>query len=271
MNVKHFSRLALMLCAASALAQPYPVGIRSQAMGGGGVAHGRDAEVMFSNPALLANLPGSSITVFYSRPFGLREINLATLAAATKFGNFSGGLAIVDFGNDLYRDRYIHVALARGQRGASPFAVALAAHLRHLAIQGYGSAITLGIDLGTSFQASPKLSGGVFVFNINRPAIGAAREKQAVTACAGIAFSPRQDWLLQVDYFREIGFDGELRFGLEARALRHLVLRAGAATNPDRLSAGLAIELGAFSLQAAANTHSELGTTQFYAASLGRR
>jgi len=272
MNVKHFSGTTLlMLLAIQALAQPYNVGIRSQAMGGAGAAEMPDAEAIFVNPALLANLTGASVTLFYSRPFGLREVDLASIAAAVKIAGLGCGLAIVDFGNSVYHDRYYHAALARSFGSDSRFAFSIGAQLKHLSIQGYGSAMALGVNLGTAFQLNSKMRWGIFLNNVNQPRIGAAREKLPPFGYAGMAFSPRDDWTLQLDFYREFGFADEIRFGAEARVLPMLLLRLGAATNPDRFGAGFTIDLSKAALHAAANTHSDLGTTQFYAISIGHR
>jgi hypothetical protein len=86
-----------------------------------------------------------------------------------------------------------------------------------------------------------------------------------------MAYSPRTGWTLQLDFHHELGFHDEIRFGAETRLLPMLLVRVGGASNPDRFSAGLSVELGHVALQAAANTHSDLGTTQFYAVNLSRR
>lgn len=272
MNVKGFSWVAFgALLAIDAVAQPYAVGIRSQAMAGSGVADGQDAEAIFANPALLASLPGASVTLFYSHPFGLREINLASISVAAKFANLGCGLAVIHFGDDIYRDRYYQAALAHKFGNDAQFTFAVAANLRHLSIRGYGSAMALGLNFGTAFRLNSKVCWGVFLGNINQPAIGAAQEKLPQAICVGVAFSPLNDWRLQLDFHREFDFAEEIRFGAETRVLSILLLRLGAATNPDRFSAGFAIELSSAALNMAATSHSDLGTTEFYAISMGRR
>lgn len=272
MNVKTLSAaMMIVLLAVKSWAQPYPVGVRMQAMGGSGAAEPRDAEAIYSNAALLSELRGASMTLFYTRPFGLREVNLASLAASARVAGFGLGVAMIDFGDEVYHDQYYHAAAARRFGEKSAFALGLSVQLRHLSIRGYGSATALGINLGTAFQFNSKIRGGVFITNVNQPELGEAREKISPTVCAGMAFSPREGWTLQLDYYREIGFDDEIRFGAETRVLPMLLLRVGGASNPDRFSAGLAIELGHAALQAAANTHSDLGTTQFYAISLSSK
>lgn len=271
MNVKRFSWLALVaLFVVKAAGQPYPLGVRSQAMAGAGTAHAEDAEAIFANPALLSRLPGASATFLYSRPFGLDEIKLVSAAAAAKVSGFACGLAVIHFGDELYRDRYVQATVAHQLANGLPLAVAAAINVRHLWIRGYGSALTLGLNLGTVSWLSPKFQWGVFLGNVNQPAIGAAREKTPQAVSLGVAFFPRADWTLQLDFHREYEFSEELRFGVESRALRVLHLRLGAATGPDRFTAGFAIILRHAALHLAATSHSDLGTTVFYAISLGR-
>jgi hypothetical protein len=177
---------------------------------------------------------------------------------------------MIDFGNEVYHDRYYHAALARQFGFDSAFSFGLSVQLRHLSIRGYGSATALSANAGTAFQLNSRIRGGIFVTNINQPEVGASRERMPPSAGAGVAYTPHRGWTLQLDYFHELGFNDEVRFGAETRVLPMLVVRLGAASNPDRFSAGLAIDLGHVALQAAATTHSDLGTTQFYAISLAR-
>lgn len=273
MNVKKLSLCVAVvsLITLESRAQPYPVGARMQAMGGAGAAQPYDAEAIYSNAALLSELPGASLTLFYSRPFGLREVNLASISASARIAGFGAGLAAVDFGNEVYHDRYYHAAVARRFGENAGFAFGLSLQLRHLSIRGYGSAMALGINLGTAFRLNSKIRGGVFLTNLNQPKMGASGEQISPAASAGMSFSPRAGWTLQLDYHRELGFSDEVRFGVESRVLPMLVVRLGGASNPDRFSAGLAIEFGHVALQAAATTHNDLGTTQFYAISLSRK
>jgi hypothetical protein len=67
MKVKQIVVLALVIINTIALAQEFPLGVRAQALGGASVAKGSEAEALFANPALLANLSGLSFTAFYSQ------------------------------------------------------------------------------------------------------------------------------------------------------------------------------------------------------------
>lgn len=271
MNVKRFSMMLIWaLLPLNVVAQPYPLGVRSQAMAGASAAHCEDAEAIFANPALLAKLPAASATFVYSRPFGLADVTLATAAATAKLAGVAGGVAFIHFGSELYRDRYFQAAIARHFGKNWPFAIAIAANLRHLSIRGYGSALALGVNLGTVCSLNSRIQWGVLLGNVNWPAIGAAQEKMPPAVSLGMAFFPRDGWALQADFYREYGLSEELRFGVETRVLPILQVRFGAATNPDRFTAGFAIALRSIALAIAATSHSDLGTTLFYAISIRR-
>jgi len=270
MNVKRFS-VWVALLAVEVAAQPYAVGIRRQGMAGAGVAGGRDAEVLFANPALLTQLHQFSTAICYSHPFGLPDLHLASVAVAGSFAGLACGAGAIHFGDNTYHDQHVYLALAKGFGKSSPSAAAFSLAMRRLFIEGYGTATTFGVNLGTTFSLAPAIRAGVFLCNLNRPSLGEANEKLPLSASAGIACALRSNWLLQVDIYREFGFAEELRAGVEVRALSKLLLRLGVATHPDRISAGFALELGQANVEMAATSHSDLGITQMYAIVLGEK
>lgn len=265
MNVKQIVFLALVINDTIALAQEFPLGVRAQALGGAGVANGREAEALFANPALLANLPGLSFTAFYSHPFGIKELRLSSFSASMSKTALALGAAVVDFGNAIYRDRWYHLAISRNVLPKQRLAFGFGATLRHLRITGYGDDSAALFNFGTQLRLSESLTLGSAISNFLNAAIGQQQEKLPRNASLGFAYAPTTTMTLQAEVYKQNNFPEEWRLGIEANPLPPLLLRTGIATNPDRLTFGLALRLLKINLQFAAFSHTDLGWTQQFA------
>jgi hypothetical protein len=271
MKVKQIVVLALTLIDTIALAQEFPLGVRAQALGGASVAKGSEAEALFANPALLANLSGLSFTAFYSQPFGIKELRLSSFSASASTTAFALGAAIVDFGNALYRDRWYHLAISRNVLPKQRLALGLGATLRHLRITGYGDDSAMLLNFGTQLRLSESLTLGSAISNFLDAAIGQQQEKLPRSASLGLAYLPTATLTLQIDLYKQNNFPEEWRLGIEANPLPPLLLRTGIATNPDRLTFGLALRLLKIRLQFAAFSHTDLGWTEQFAVTFTSR
>jgi hypothetical protein len=271
MKVKQIVILALAISDTLALAQEFPLGVRAQALGGASVAKGREAEALFANPALLANISGLSFTVFSSHPFGIKELRLSSFSASASTAAFALGAAVVDFGNAIYRDRWYHLAISRNVLPKQRLTLGLGAALRHLRIAGYGDDSAMLLNLGTQLRLSESLTLGSAISNFLNAAIGQQQEKLPRSASLGLAYLPTPTLTLQIDLYKQNNFPEEWRLGIEANPLPPLLLRTGIGTNPDRLTFGLALRLLKISLQFAAFSHADLGWTEQFAVTFTSR
>ena len=268
MKVKRNILIALTLLDTILLAQEFPLGIRSQALGGAAVAQGREAEALFENPALLANLTGLTFTAFYSHPFGLKELRLGSLSGSASWQNLALGAAVVDFGNELYRDRRYHAVIARQLLPQQRLALGVSGAMRHLRITGYGDDSAITLNLGMQLRLSEALTLGSAFTNLLDATLGNQKEKLPRSACFGFAYFPASTLTLQADLYKQNNFSEEWRIGIEANPWPPLLLRTGIGTNPDRLTFGLALRVLKLSLQFAAFSHTDLGWTEQFAVTL---
>jgi len=268
MKVKCFIVLICLSIETLATAQEFPLGIRAQALGGASVAKGREAETLLDNPASLASLAGSTLTIFYTNPFGLKELRLNSLSASTNFANSAFGAAFVDFGNALYRDRRLHLAVARRFLSAQRLALGVSGALRQLRISGYGDDNAILLNFGTQFRVSDTFRFGSTLTNLLDATIGQHQEKLPRSVSFGFAYLPTSALTLQMDVYKQNDFPEEWRVGIEVNPLPPLLLRLGTGTNPDRLTGGFALCVFKCSLQFAAFSHTELGWTEQFAVTL---
>jgi hypothetical protein len=220
---------------------------------------------------VLVEIPDLTLTAFYSQPFGIKELRLSSLAGSARRGGLSLGVALVDFGNDLYRDRSYYLAMARNFLPAQRLALGLSAAVRHIRITGYGDDSAILLNFGTQLRLSESLALGSAFTNLLKAGIGRQQETLPQSMCVGLAYAPTATVTLQMDVYKQSQFPGEWRVGIEVNPLSVLLLRTGVATNPDRLTFGFAVRLLKVSLQFAAFSHTDLGWTQQFAVTFMQR
>lgn len=272
MNVKPFIWL-LMPLAGHTLAQDYNFGTRAQALGGSGVALATDPEGQFMNPATLAQVPGKAVTLSYSRPFGIKEITLSSLAASITLKKISTGAAITHLGHAQFEDQSFafsgayKFALAT-TRNKETRALLLGAQsvLRRVQIPRYETRWHWRLHTGLIAPLSEYVAWGVALGNV----LESGKAASARSMAFGVGYRSPSRFVGQIDIFKQTGFALELRAGAELFLLPSLLLRVGMSTNPERFTVGLALALKPAALHFTAFSHVDLGWTQQYAATLGQ-
>lgn len=230
-------------------------------MGGASVALAGTGEAMSSNPAGLWLVRQRQISFFYSRPFGLAELETATgtWVEPTGIGHF--GVRAEAFGFELYREMTVGITWANVYRGVLAYGTSM--NLMRASVEGGGSDQTVGLDAGMLFAPHPMVRTGFFTTNLNAPKLGAAHEELPRTLSAGLAFIPAQDLLFSLEAYKDVRFKTSIRAGTEYRPVAPLVFRAGWATDPGVVAGGFGVSWGAATVDYAVDVHPVLGTTHY--------
>ena len=238
----------------------FPVGARSLAMGGTYVALANTADALFLNPGGLSQIIGTEVSLFYQKPFGLDDVNIGSASASFPLSRTRLNLGVLTLGNGLYQEQVFFLAYSKGHQGRIYYGASLKYQL--VRINHYGSDGTLGLDIGLVVPINQQLSLGFVAKNINRPSVGKSREKLPQTFNTGLALYPHPRMILNLEIFKDVRFEQEIRFGIEFKAFDNLALRTGTANNPNRFSAGFGIHASRFTVDYAFFTHNDLGLTQ---------
>lgn len=247
--------------------EPFACGGRSSAMGYSLVALRGNGWSAFENPAALPTVIERTLSVHYvPQPFELKE--LARVAASYVEPAAWGSLALSasQFGFELYKET--RVVLSYGNDIVPSVNVGVNLNYYSLSIRNYGSAATLGVDLGLLVDVSERVQWGFAAFNINAPAIGAAKEKLPQVFSTGIAFHPIDDATLTASIVKDVRYTGELRFGVEYAFMEMVAVRAGATNEPNTVNAGIGIGYAFIQLDYSFSSHNELGATHQFSLSL---
>jgi len=230
---------------------------RIQAMGQAYVGLANTPDAIFINCSGLAQLTCPAFSAYYTRPFGIAELNYGSLAAtfSTPIGIFATGL--ISFGNKFYHEQSVIVSVNRSMK--HNFFYGFNLHYNKLQISGYGSDFSIGADFGFLAQLTPKLNWGFFASNLNRATMGRNNDKLPQIFCTGIALFPVDGLILTLDIFKETMFPLDFRCGIEYLVFKRVALRSGFSTEPAQFCAGFGFLFSNFQVDYAITTHQNLG------------
>jgi competence ComEA-like helix-hairpin-helix protein len=240
-------------------AQLLPVGARSLALGGVSIALQHDPEAIFHNPASLADLSAVQVALFYQRPFGIRELSLATGSIAIPLQPVRLGVGLYTFGNPLFRQQ----AVLLGAATPLPWGISTAVSIRYQRtdIEGYGSRGRLGLDIAMLARPTDELDWGFSLRQLNQEDATRGGITPVAEIAVGLGYRPSEDLYLIAEVFDEPQFEPDFRFGVELRVANLLTLRAGGGLSPGRFSAGFGLRKLGIGFDYAFFTHGDLGLT----------
>jgi hypothetical protein len=232
---------------------------RADALGNGTTALPTDVGV-HANPAARATLSGPTALFYARQSFGLSALRYGASHVAVPFewGTLSSGLST--FGFEEYRE----VHASTGYAYAVPFGTARHVRLgttvryHHTAIEGYGSAWTVGVNLGIGVSLLRSLHLGAHATNVNGASL-VDGEPLPRTLAVGLYYDVLDSVQVMADLFNDVRFPTSVRGGLEVTPVDPLVLRAGITTAPVRFAGGVGVRLGPLNAQVAAEQHQTLG------------
>jgi hypothetical protein len=242
-------------------------GARTEGIGGVSVALDGSLWSALSNPPCLVGVSERSLSLYYSpEPFGIKELARGSFSFVepTDVGAFA--LSGSRFGFELYRE--VALTLSYATSLTDQFSVGGSVNYYSLSISEYGSAATVGLDLGVLLKVSDDIRWGAVAYSVNAPRIGEARERLPQVYATGVAYKPLAEATIAADLVKDIRFPAELHLGLEYTLLNMIDLRGGAASDPGSLNAGIGIRYEFINLDYAFANHTELGMTHQFSISL---
>jgi len=235
------------------------IGSRPAALAGAYTGIMAGPEVLFFNPAGLSLNSTFSIATFYSRPFGLKELDISALSFSYKMRHGIIAVAARLFGRNPYQERTLYTSFAVPVTPDLYLGATL--KVLNVHIHNYGSASTTGIDLGFMARLSSKICWGVCVKNINRPRIGDYGELLPQRFSTGVSVYPFEQMLISCDLVKDVRFPAEMRIGTNCNVTDILSVQMGIRNNPSRVSFGFRLNLSCAIFDYAVSKHYDLGLT----------
>ncbi len=236
------------------------IGAKPISLGGAFTSLANNSNAVYYNPAGISQLPFREISIFYSpAPFGLKELANGSVnyVEPTKYGAF--GLSAKTYGFELYKEITATVTYANNYRNKIFYGANV--NYYNLKIQNYGSASTIGIDIGVLAYITDFLRWGFSAFNLNRPSIGTQKDKLPQVYRTGVSVQPRNDLNFVLDIEKDTRYTTSVKAGVEYSLYNMIDLRAGIGTEPTRFSGGVGIYYSLFEIGYGFYNHQDLGLT----------
>jgi hypothetical protein len=250
--------LVLLSNSANAAFDDNGSGAVASGMGGASSAVAQSPWGVLSNPSLLTSIGNLYVTAcVVPHRYGLTELAVGRmlLVVPSAWGTFGVSGAVEGF--ELYRETQI--ALSGAWQVGSGFQAGASVRYYHLAIAGYGTGMTVGIQLGFLLALGDLARVGFSAGNINAPGIGRLSERLPQSYRSGIALRPLRGFEIAVDLFKDILYPLQVQAGFQYELVQELMVRAGTSVEPSTFSVGLGFHLSTAVFDYALMQHPVLG------------
>lgn len=235
---------------------------RAAALGGVYAALMSSQSAIFGNPSSLAYAKVRRASILYGRSFGLKELANSGISIPIYSGRENIEIGLSRFGFSLYHEDIVSIGI--GKRILNNAAVGLALRYLSTEIHGYGSASTVGLDMGFSLKINSTLNLGVSARNLNAPKLYNSGSSLARSVRIGASIVAGENVMLIAEYQKEENEAAVYRFGTEIEILTDQYLRFGITSDPSSFSMGFGFNLDKIDLGYSFNTHPYLGASQFF-------
>ena len=235
-------------------------GSRSTAMGGASTAAIANSLAISTNPSLAASVVHCGVSMDYiPGVFEMEELSRGSFTFIVPMTAGTFAFTGSRFGFDLYRE--VSLTLTCARRISPELMVGVNVHWYSLVIQNYGSATTIGADIGLVATLSENLHWGFSARNVNAPAIGVEAERLPQVYSTGVAYQPSKECTIAADLVKDVQHPAGLSIGAEYEILGLLSLRGGSSSDPPMYSAGFGVRYSGVCLDYALSNHPDLGMT----------
>lgn len=231
----------------------HPIGAHTAGVGDVGVALAEGAAGLFWNPA--AVVWGKRVSFFgaYDRPFGMVELGTQALSVGIKRGRHGIGGRYTGFGFSLYREQVLGVGY--GVRLSKRVGLGVGVRSLQVVVAGDPSRQWVVFDLGMRVL----LHNGIFLGAVSWNTGGTRTSVLGQGGSVGVSVDVSTQTTVVFDVQKEANFATGAGIGILFRVRPELVLRTGAGSRPERLSAGFGIVKGILAIDYAAVWHTVLG------------
>ncbi len=250
---------------------------RAMGMSDAYVAIANDVWAPYYNPAGLADLNRFQFATALQRPFNQTFLSNAFLGAALPLPGKYGTVGVTV---ETYGVKYQGYQLSNETTATFSHGFFLLNDVHSTLSVGYnvkyyywqlghsvgglnlGSAGAFGLDLGLQASLYQRTYAGVYVYNINTPTMGAETAYDLpVRVAAGFAYRPLTGLVTAISLDKTIGYDTEVKGGIEFFPVKWLAFRGGASTNPNRFSLGFGLNYHGFFFDYSFQNHPVLPET----------
>jgi hypothetical protein len=257
--MKHLSLLGLLFLAFTTLAQDgkFNFGARSAALGGASLTIG-DEYSLFNNVGGLGLVENHAVFAGYQNRFGVSSFQTIGAGAVytTDIGN--AGVGFYKFGDDLYSQQRIHLAIGNKIQMVS---LGLGVDLLQYNISTVGSRQVIALQFGGIAEITEQLVFGAHIFNLNQAKLHKETGERVPTVMkGGVSYRPSDELMINLEVEKDLDFAEVIKVGIEYQLVESVYLRTGISTEPFLSAFGIGFHPKHFKFDYAYSNDSDLGS-----------
>ncbi|RYU96597.1 hypothetical protein [Emticicia agri] len=234
--------------------EPFPIGARSWGIGNATVAVA-DKQSVFNNPAGLGFLAHNYVSTSYHNRYTIAGLNTFSLGGNYTHKLANVGLVIERFGDKLYHEQKIGLALAKSTGRVS---LGIQVAYMQAAIAGYAAKHTLLTQFGVMAKLNSTIHIGFNAYNLTAARLFVSQRVPTVLRL-GFSYQPVKQLLLIGEAEKDIFLPVLFKAGLEYQIVRNFYLRTGITSKLSNAHFGIGFQAKQFIFDYAASNHSMLG------------
>lgn len=184
---------------------------------------------LFNNTAGLAGVKETQAGASYDATPGFPSFNRMAAVVTAPLSIGSVGLGFFRFGDDLYREQFIHAGYANKFGMAS---LGVRASFIDYYIEGFGRKAVASLSVGGMAEITPWLRVGACIMNAIQPEI-AEGEKLGTFLMTGLALQASENATVLADVEHELGYTPKVKIGLEYAIHMKFIVRTGFNLKPQ--------------------------------------
>jgi hypothetical protein len=234
--------------------EPFPMGARSWGIGNATVAIA-DNYSIFNNPAGLGFLKQNFASTSYHARYNIAGLQNLSLSGNYNTKYLNVGLGIERFGDKLYSEQKLGLALAKSSNRVS---LGLKISYFQATIENFTSRNTLLTEFGVMTKLSSKVQLGFHAYNLTGAKLFASQHIPTVLHL-GVSFAPTKQILLVTEAEKDIELPTLIKVGLEYQIVKNFYLRTGITSKLNNAHFGFGFQSKQFIFDYAVSSHSALG------------
>ncbi|KAA3620189.1 MAG: hypothetical protein DWQ05_05525 [Calditrichaeota bacterium] len=226
-----------------------------------------NAGTVFTNPALLPQLPLCTTWFNVFNPYQLKEVQ--SIASAINYSNgvYGIGIGFWQLGHKLYKEQIVNLALSRAI--FHDVSAGITVKYRRIDIARYGSAGHFLFDLGIHVPLSSKMNFGARLVNFHNTALAESGDEFKRELISALKIATIPDINLYIETAHVESQTPDLRFAATYSPIDFLQLRAGTGLNSSEIySMGFCVNWNRMSFDYALQNHTYLAQTHYFTFSL---
>lgn len=239
----------------------HPNGARSMGMANANVTIG-DGWSIFNNIGALTGIEQPQAFFAYDHRGNLNELTTLAAGAVFKSEQFSYGLSVSTFGEELFSQSQIGLGISQKLGIAS---IGIKASFFQTSIEGFGTGRSAVFEFGGLAELTPELFFGAHIYNLSGAKFGKNSVDHLPTVIkSGISYRPADNVMVNIEAEKDILLPHVLKVGLEYSLHEKIWARVGINNQPNRLCFGIGFRAKSFHIDFAVNQNPYLGSTQHF-------